>query len=272
PVEHAEHDTLIRPSRIYIAPPDRHLMAHNGRIRLSAGPKENFARPAIDPLFRSAAIEYGPRAIAVVLTGNLDDGAAGAVAVRACGGSIIVQDPIDSVAPSMPASALRAVPDAVIASLDKVGETIVQALMAPRRPKVMEPHPTQVAAEARISTTGVTSPAELDLIGERSPLTCPDCGGVVWRIGTDAPLRYRCHTGHAFSNLALASAQRLGLEEALWIAIRKAEERATLALAQAEIARRSGDEALAAAAGVEHAEFQSLQESLRRFVLEGTDK
>lgn len=269
-VQHAQQDAVLRASAIYIAPPDRHLLVHDGRIRLSMGPKENFTRPAVDPLFRSAALEYGPRAIAVVLTGNLDDGAAGAVSIRACGGSVIVQDPADSVAPSMPTSALRAVPEAVVAPLDEVGDAIARAAAAPVEATVMESRPNELDIEVRISATGQTHPGDLDRIGERSPLTCPECGGVVWSIGKEEPLRYRCHTGHAFSNLALSHAQELGLEEALWTSIRKAEERAMLALAQAEQAKLIGDDAREQSARLQHLRFSQLQQALRHFVLEDT--
>ncbi|MBP0588383.1 chemotaxis protein CheB [Paraburkholderia sp. LEh10] len=272
PVEHARHDVVLRSSVILVAPPDRHLMVQDGRTRLSNGPKECFTRPAIDPLFRSAALEFGPRAIAVILTGDLDDGAAGAVAVRACGGAVIVQDPADSVAPSMPSSCLRAVPSAVIAQLDNIGETIVKTVAAPLKATTTEEDRSRLEIEARISLTGAASPDDLDFIGKRSTLTCPECGGVIWRVGTDAPLRYRCHTGHAFSNLGLRYAQECGLEESLWTSMRKAEECAVLAACQAEVAKAKGDEAGADAAEKQHVRHKLLEESLRRFLRENSKR
>jgi two-component system chemotaxis response regulator CheB len=171
-------------------------MVNEGRIALSAGAKENFTRPAVDPLFRSAAIEFGPRAIAVAVTGDLDDGASGAAVIHACGGTVIVQEPNDSVAPSMPLSTLRTVPTSRVARLELIGNEIMQALSAPLRETIVRTSKDLIATEARIALTGITCPEELDSIGERSSVTCPGCGGVIWRIGNDAPLRYRCHTGN----------------------------------------------------------------------------
>jgi two-component system chemotaxis response regulator CheB len=128
PVKHAEDNEPLTRSVVYIAPPDRHLMVFEGRVRLSTGPKENFARPAVDPLFRSVAVEFGERVIGIVLTGDLDDGAAGIAAVKACGGWVAVQDPSDCVAPSMPSNALRAATADVIAPLDRLGDVIVDAV------------------------------------------------------------------------------------------------------------------------------------------------
>src|SRR5262249_32923671 len=107
PAAHARQGDAIRPGRIYVAPPDHHLIVNHGRMRLTRGPRENWARPAIDPLFRSAARTYGPRVIRVILTGMLNDGSAGLRAVRAGGGIAVVQDPADAIAPDMPWNALR---------------------------------------------------------------------------------------------------------------------------------------------------------------------
>lgn len=168
PVVHAMDEVPLEPSRIYVAPPDRHLLVHDGRLRLTTGPKENFARPAIDPLFRSVAAEYGPRALAVVMTGDLDDGAAGAAAVHACGGRVIVQAPEDSIAQSMPESALRAVPTATVASLDSLAEAIVYAVHQPIRGVDMAGYKKLLEIETQIAPTGLSSPAQLDQLGKRS--------------------------------------------------------------------------------------------------------
>jgi two-component system chemotaxis response regulator CheB len=107
PAEHAKNSQLIRPRRIYVAPPDHHLTVLDGAMVLSRGPRENWARPAIDPLFRSAALAHGPRVIGIILTGSLNDGTAGLKEVRARGGKAIVQHPADASSPTMPMSALR---------------------------------------------------------------------------------------------------------------------------------------------------------------------
>ena len=268
PVAHAGHDALLRRGQIFVAPPDRHMMVQGGRIRLTTGPRENFTRPAIDPLFRSAAIEFGARAIAVVLTGHLDDGAAGSVAIHACGGAVIVQDPADCVAPSMPLSTLRAVPMSRVAQLDQVGDAIVRAVQTPVKGGDMKTDKQRFEIETRIGLTGVSTPADLDRIGERSTLTCPECGGVLWRVGSDAPLRFRCHTGHAFSSETLDGAQKSELEDALWTGVRKAAERAALARDKAESAAAKGDNESADEARNEHARLETLGETLRSLALQ----
>ncbi|MDR5798028.1 chemotaxis protein CheB [Caballeronia sp. LZ008] len=231
PVRHAADGEPFAESTIYIAPPDRHLLLCDGKTLLSSGPKENFTRPAADPLFRSAAVMYGRRVIAVVLTGDLDDGAAGLKAVRACGGYTIVQDPADCRSPSMPINALRATTADVIAPIGVLGAAILNAL----EPTMNSPQPQNKAdafvaeTEDRMMRSGQIELAELEAIGARSSLTCPDCGGVIWRIGSGFPLRYRCHTGHAFSAVSLEDEQRKQSENAIWQAIRGIEERIFLA-------------------------------------------
>ncbi|MBC8751799.1 MULTISPECIES: chemotaxis protein CheB [Paraburkholderia] len=223
PVMHACDGQPIAPSTVYVAPPDRHMLMRDGLIILSTGPKENFARPAADPLFRSAAVEYGPRAIGVILTGRLD-GAAGLKAVDACGGFTIVQEPSSCVAPDMPKAALQAVSPNRVVPIEDIAAAIVGALTDDSRKGVSMDERERIALETKIALTGISSPGDLERLGHRSSMTCPDCGGVAWRIGDDLPLRYRCHTGHAFSALSLESEQRSGAENALWSAVRRLEE------------------------------------------------
>lgn len=263
----AVDDVPLEPSTIYLAPSDRHLLVHRGRTRLSAAPKENFARPAIDPLFRSVAAEFGAHAVAVVLTGDLDDGAAGAAAVHACGGRVIVQAPEESVARSMPASALAAVPTATVAGLDRLAQAIIDAVHQPIQGVPVQVDKRRIEIETEIARTGIASPAQLDELGNRSTLTCPDCGGVIWQIGDAAPLRYRCHTGHAFSKASLEATQKAGLEDALWMSVRRIEECAELAASRARAAQTRGDDAGARSERVAAEKLRKLQQSLRQFVL-----
>lgn len=232
PVRYAVHEEDIRESVIYVAPSDQHLLIQDGKTHLTSGPKENFTRPAADPLFRSAAINYGARVIGVVLTGDLDDGAAGLRAIRACGGAAVVQEPAECPAPSMPLCALDEVPDAIVAPIAKLGSVVSDLLHQPlMAPVPNDPSARRVAEiENRIGITGVSDPSELRAIGELSDLTCPECAGVIWKIDGGA-LRYRCHTGHAFSALSLEDAQRRESEEALWSVIRGLQERISLAYA-----------------------------------------
>ena len=224
PVLHAQDGQPIAKATVYVAPPDRHMLMRDGAIVLSTGPKENFSRPAADPLFRSAAVEYGPRAIGVVLTGKLDDGAAGLKAVDACGGFTIVQEPSSCVAPDMPKAALQAVSPNMIVPIEGIAAAIVSGLTADSHKGFSMEGRERIALEAKIALTGNSSPGDLERLGHRTSMTCPDCGGVVWRIGNDLPLRFRCHTGHAFSALSLESQQRNGAENALWSAVRHLQE------------------------------------------------
>jgi two-component system chemotaxis response regulator CheB len=267
PVVHASDGEAIEKGTIYVAPPDRHMLLRDDTVVLSTGPKENFARPAADPLFRSAAVNYGARAIGVVLTGKLDDGAAGLKAIHACGGFTIVQDPSTCAAPDMPDAALKAVPPDVVAPIDDIGPAIVRALTdrTPRRIDMDESE--RAALELKIAATGYSSPAEMERIGHRTSLTCPECGGVIWRIGEGYPLRYRCHTGHAFSAMSLESRQRSGAEDALWSAVRRLEEELLLVrdrLSLAEATHSDDAEALRD----EIAPLEAAVEAVRRLALE----
>jgi two-component system chemotaxis response regulator CheB len=241
-VQHAADGERFEKSVIYIAPPDKHLLLFEDMTLLSRGPKENFTRPAADPLFRSAAVAYGQRVIGVVLTGDLDDGAAGAKAVQACGGYVAVQEPTDCRSPSMPCNALRAVRPDVVLPLSELGAAVVDALESAVDNAHQQDDATRKAAEieARISRTKQSDTADLDALGMRSSLTCPDCGGVVWRVGNGLPLRYRCHTGHAFSAISLADEQRKQWENAVWQVVRRMEERIVLASERIEQERVNG--------------------------------
>lgn len=230
---------------IYIAPPDRHMLVSPEGLRMSNGAAENFARPAVDPLFRTAALSYGDGVVAVVLSGDLDDGAAGLAAVRARGGYCIVQKPEDCEAPSMPRTALNAGGADAVVGKEHLADQIVAAIDgAPRlQPsESLEMSSQELDFEARIAGRHVVSPEELDRIGARSPLTCPECGGMLWRINDHQQLRYRCHTGHAFGSLSLEDGQEKTLENAIWAAIRAANERMVFARERRTWAERVGNQ------------------------------
>ncbi|RKU01077.1 chemotaxis protein CheB [Burkholderia sp. Nafp2/4-1b] len=228
--------------RIYVAPPDRHMILRGGIFRLLDTAAENYARPAADPLFRSAAREYGAGVVGVVLSGDLDDGAAGLAAIRARDGYGIVQDPDECEAPSMPRSALAAAGADAVARTDELPRTIHAAVYgAPGEERGKMAEFRALDAEARIAENGLVTPELLDAIGERSALTCPSCNGVLWRMLDDRPLRYRCHTGHAFSSLSLDDAEAQKAEDAIWGAIRAVHERMIFARERQEWARRTGN-------------------------------
>ncbi|SDD27597.1 chemotaxis protein CheB [Paraburkholderia lycopersici] len=264
PASHPDDGEAVANGRIYIAPPDRHLRLSHGRFRLDDSAAENFARPAADPLFRSAALDYGTRVVAVVLSGDLDDGAAGLATVRARGGYAIVQDPADCEAPSMPRSALAAAGADMIASAEEIAARIIAAVAGAQR-KGPTPMPTNnLELEARIAQRDVVQPEDLDQIGERSPLTCPECGGTLWRILDDHPLRYRCHTGHAFNAHSLEDGHERSEENAIWTAIRAVNERIILARERQKWAERVGDASQMEIEKARLDEASRLVETLRR--------
>jgi len=230
PVRHAVDGEALYAGTILVAPPDRHLLVESGKVRLSGGAKENHARPAIDPLFRTAAQAYGPRVIGVILTGNLDDGTLGLQAVKAHGGIGIVQDPVEADVPTMPQSALDHVDVDYCLPLDGIAGTLIKVVREIEKTGQYE-GPTSDFRVTQMKDrylTGLPDMAELDKIGERSKFTCPECHGVLWEIRNGEPHQFRCHTGHAFTALALAEAQDQATEEALWGALRALHEKRTL--------------------------------------------
>jgi two-component system chemotaxis response regulator CheB len=234
PAVHAADGGRWRPGRIYVAPPDRHVVVDDGRIFLLDGPRENGFRPAIDPLFRSAARSLGARAIGVLLSGTMDDGVAGLAAIEEFGGAAVVQDPADAVCGGLPEAALEAVPAARVASASGIAGILSEIGEAPvARP----PAPAPGAEEL------IVDPMELPADGV--DLTCPDCGGALQRVGAASIPRFRCRVGHVFSSEALLNGKGHELEAALWAAVRTLEETATVSGGLAQRSRRNGSEAAA---------------------------
>ena len=219
------------PSTIYVAPPDRHMILdEEGAIRLSAAAKEHHARPAIDPLFRSAALVYGPRVIGVVLTGLLDDATSGLRAIKQLGGTAVVQDPSDAYAPSMPESAIANVDVDHIVPLDTMADLLRRLAQQPI-PSVDEAGLAEVRQRIHDEhSIGMEPPTlkKLKAIGAPSIFTCPDCGGVLFELHDKQPVRYRCHTGHAFSLRTLAYTQEQVTDQALWTSLRSLQEKESI--------------------------------------------
>ena len=241
----ATDDMQIEPGHIYVAPPDQHMLMELGKVCVVRGPKENRHRPAVDPLFRSAALAYGPRVIGVILTGALDDGTAGLLAVKRRGGIAIVQDPDEALYPSMPLSALENVEVDYTLPLASIGPQLGQ--LAGKRAKEEGGYPVSEDMEKE------TKLAEMDLalmhnnqsVGIPSAFSCPECGGVLWEIQDGDLLRFRCRVGHAFSVESVLAEQSDALEEALWVALKTLQESADLAQRLAQQAHRRGQEWLA---------------------------
>lgn len=234
-VTHASDAEVIEPGTVLIAPPDRHMLVDGNRIRLVLGAKENYSRPAIDPLFRSAAISHRERVIGVVLTGDLDDGTVGLQAIKACGGIALVQDPCEAEAPSMPSSAITYVEvDACLPS-SRIAERLM-SLVQKRHPATgCGPNPIMIVENDISLGTNPDSTSSLDQVAPRSVMTCPECQGVLWEMDS-APLRYRCHTGHTYGPSAMRSLQDRSIEEGLWAAVRAFHEREVFMNRQREAA------------------------------------
>jgi two-component system chemotaxis response regulator CheB len=230
PVSHPGDGESIQRGHVYIAPPGFHMIVEDGRLRVLQGPRENLHRPAIDPLFRSAAASYGPRVIGVILTGMLDDGTAGLMVVSASGGKAIVQDPATALYPGMPRSALDHVPDAQVAPLPEMAVLLSQLIRSPLPVGTSRPGNTAsgAAKETRIAELDMNEISNEDRLGKPSPFACPDCGGVLWEIEQNGFLRFRCRVGHALTAKYLGAEQRHALETALWEALRALEESASL--------------------------------------------
>jgi two-component system chemotaxis response regulator CheB len=256
PVTSARDGEELERGHVYVAPPDFHLLLRGSKIHLSAGPRENGHRPAIDPLFRSAARAYGSRVIGVVLTGTLDDGTDGLRLIKQRGGATVAQDPDDAAYGDMPRSAIDYVgPDRVV-PLAGMGAVLFDLIDAP-----LDPPPDDAVEDPRdqaIDLVEVEFGRE-EIEGDATLLTCPDCGGVMLERDEGGVVRFACQVGHAYSPDSLGEEQGEALESALWTAIRTLEERSDLLRRMARRADRRGAGptgerlTLKAATAVEHA-------------------
>lgn len=232
PAVHPKNMDRLLPGRVYVAPPDRHMLVEKGFVMLSHGPRENYARPAIDPMFRSAALAYGPATVGIVLTGQLDDGTAGLLAIKDKGGVTLVQDPQEATAPSMPLSAMRHVAIARGLRLDALADEMVRLARddpddAPRAQDTAD----LLGIENRIAS-GIFSVDDwwrLEQMCAPSGLNCPDCRSALYEVNDDRVLRFRCRSGHAYSARTLLSAQADARETQLSGLFGAATEEATLA-------------------------------------------
>ncbi|MBD1901769.1 chemotaxis protein CheB [Trichocoleus sp. DQ-A3] len=225
---HPKDGEAIQHGRIYVAPPNYHLLVKRGYIHLARGPKENGHRPAIDPLFRTAAQFYGRRVVGVVLSGNLDDGTAGLAAVKQRGGVAVVQDPNDALFPGMPRSAIENVEIDYILPLSAIAPTLVSLAQESVAAEEKEPVTDEMEMESESAELDMASIYKDDRPGTPSGFGCPDCGGALWELHDSQLLRFRCRTGHGYSVETLLAEQSEALETALWNAFRALEERAAL--------------------------------------------
>lgn len=244
PATHAAPGQAIAAGRITVAPPDRHLLIRPGWIDLSRGPRENHSRPAIDPLFRTAARAYGPRVIGIVLSGALYDGSLGLLAIKTRGGAALVQDPEDAAFASMPESALRTVDADVVVPVAAMARALIDLMHDDVLDAGGFPMSDDDARMEAVVAADFAEQASDGRAEETTIYTCPDCGGVLWQDGAGLRLRFRCHVGHAYAPELLLSQKSEELEAALWSSLRLLKEKATLTR---QLAARAGAAALGAA-------------------------
>ena len=226
PIHVAEDLMPIEAGRVYFAAPDAHMMIGEDHVHLRRGAHENNFRPAIDPLFRSAAIYRASRAVGVVLSGLMDDGAAGARAMARTGARIVVQDPDTAEFPDMPAAAVRAVPHADVVPLEDIGPRL--AALAGTACLPPEEIPWDIGIELKIAGLEGASMANEQQLGTLSPYNCPHCSGVLWEIEDGPMTRFRCHTGHGYTMRTLSAAQEEALDKGLFDTLRAHKGRAAL--------------------------------------------
>lgn len=242
PVTTAVDSEPIRPGHIHVGRPDRHLLLVPGRMLLTRGPREHGNRPALDPLFRSAARAYGSRVIGVILSGTLDDGTAGLQAIKSAGGLAVVQDPEQAAYPGMPGSAIDHVEVDHVVSSDELAALLSRLVREPAPPvPASVSNPNAIGPDdPEPAMVGTAALRRGELPGRPSLVTCPECGGLLFEAEDGDRLHFRCHVGHAYSEETLLAAQSDALESSLWSAVRALEEKAELARRLAERSRGRG--------------------------------
>lgn len=282
PAAHARDGERIVPGRIYVAPPGLHLLLHESVVRLVAGPRENGAIPAVDPLFRSAARWHGRRVVGVVLSGNLDDGTAGLVAIKHRGGIAVAEDPDRALYDGMPRNAVATALVDHVLPVEEIGGLLAKLAATPvddgpgggERPMNHTPGERMDGRMERESDIVELQPRELeedDRPGELSGFTCPECHGALWEIQEGGALvRFRCRVGHGYSAEAMLAEQGRDVEAALWTAFRALRERAALCRRVADRMAARGQQGMAARQHEEAADAEQRAALLRQVLLRGT--
>ena len=223
PARPAEDGAPLEPGTIYVAVPDCHVQVDDGHLRVAGGPRENGHRPAIDPLFRSAAHSYGQRTIGVILSGALDDGTLGLRTIKAHGGMTIVQDPKSALHPGMPTAAIRSVPPDRVLPPEQIATALAEFVNGGG-----EKGHNGEAMEERSERDQIRAQASPDQPGEETGMTCPECGGAIYELADGAIVTYRCRVGHQYGSDTFVVEQSKTAESSLWTALRLLEERAVL--------------------------------------------
>lgn len=264
--QHAKGGDKLKPGHLYLAPSDHHLMiGQNLKILVTKGAQENRSRPAIDPLFRSAAVAFGNGVIGILLTGYLDDGTAGMKVIKRCGGVCIVQDPDDADYPDMPRNALTQVNVDYCLPLSEIGSVLYELI--PKKLGKRIPVPEDILIETKIAERVLSDLSSVNALGDQVPFNCPGCGGVLWKVSEDPNLRFRCHTGHAYTAAALLAEQTQKIEETMWTALRMFEERKNLLTNMAR-----GTKGIGSKSALERANLSQVHIDRIRLMLQTDDK
>ncbi|WP_207431952.1 chemotaxis protein CheB [Sabulibacter ruber] len=240
--EVAQHEKAFAPGHVYFCPEDHHLLLQRGRMLVTKGPRENLFRPAIDPLFRSAAAAYDSRVIGIILTGMLQDGTVGMQAVKRSGGLTMVQLPAEAEYPDMPQSVLNEMEVDYSVPVGEMGLLLQELASVPASLDHLVPDDIKYEATIaeRLMTQGNGHTHEMGVMGPQVPLTCPDCGGALWEVKNGQLSHLRCHAGHTFTPESYLAGNLEALEETMWVALRMLEERRTMLNSMADQDRKRG--------------------------------
>ncbi|GLV54738.1 chemotaxis protein CheB [Dictyobacter sp. S3.2.2.5] len=272
PAVHPADGEPIEYGKIYVAPPDYHLLLERGCVKLIRGPKENRNRPAIDPLFRSAAHAYGRRAAGVILTGGLDDGTSGLFTIKQKRGLAVVQDPQEALYSSMPRSALAHVDVDYVLPLHEIAPLLTRLANEHRDGedlRATDPSQDECQAEDKVTNMENNDLQREELKGDPSAFSCPECGGVLWEMKNGTLQRFRCRVGHAFSAESMLVEQSEELDKALWMALKTMEEKAELLQRMRDNAHQHSNSWLAQSLETRFVEAQRHSQTLRQLLVEG---
>ncbi len=268
--EQAKSGNNLKPGHLYLAPSDHHLMiGEDLKMLVTKGAQENRYRPAIDPLFRSAAVGFGTGVIGILLTGYLDDGTAGMKAIKRCGGTCIVQDPDEAEYPAMPKNAMNNVKVDYCLPISEMGDLLYRLI--PQKLRKSIPVPNDVLIETKIAERVLSDLAAVNKVGDQVPFNCPGCGGVLWKVDKDNNARYRCHTGHAYTAASLLAEQTNKIEETMWTALRMFEERKNLLTEMAQGKKGVGSKSALERAKMSQVHIDRIRSILKTANIESED-